>query len=135
LITNHIFHIFRKTDLSFMNADFEILKSWDCLEIEIDQSVWDRISACIDFRFTSVTSVILVSIEQVSSVCLLRSVILVSIKHLCALSLSLISLNSVLIFVYWYKQPIAFLVLLFLLIVLANWIPYQLFLEIISFLT
>ena len=56
-------------------------------------------------------------------------------KHLCAFYLSLISLNSVLIFVYWYKQPIVFLVLLFLLIVLANWIPYQLFLEIISFIT
>jgi len=77
-------------------------------------------------------------------------------KHLCAISLSLISLNSVLIFVYWYKQPIVsakqpivsakqpivsakqpivFLVLLFLLIDLANWISYQLFLEIISFLT
>ena len=63
-------------------------------------------------------------------------------KHMCAISLSLISLNSILIFVYWYKkpivstkQPIVFLVLLFLLIVLANWIPYQLFLEIISFLT
>ena len=27
-------------------------------------------------------------------------------KHLCAFSLSLISFNSVLIFVYWYKQPI-----------------------------
>ena len=61
-------------------------------------------------------------------------------KHLCEFSLSLISLNSVLIFVYWYKQPIVsakqpivFLVVLFLLIVLANWIPYQLFLEIISF--
>ena len=27
-------------------------------------------------------------------------------KHLCAISLSLISLNSVLIFVCWYKQPI-----------------------------
>ena len=52
-------------------------------------------------------------------------------KHLCAISLSLISLNSVLIFVYWYKQPIVFLVLLFLLIDLANWIPYQLFLKII----
>jgi len=46
------------------------------------------------------------------------------------------------VFVYWYKQPIVsakqpivFLVLLFLLIVLANWIPYQLFLEVISFLT
>ena len=63
-------------------------------------------------------------------------------KHLCAFSLSLISLNSVLIFVGWYKQPIVsvkqpivFLVLLFLLVVLANWIPYQSFLEIISFLT
>ena len=48
-------------------------------------------------------------------------------KHLCAFSLSLISLNSVLIFVNWYKQPIVsakqlivFLVLLFLLIDLAN---------------
>ena len=56
--------------------------------------------------------------------------------------LSLISLNLVLIFVCWYKQPIisakqpiVFLVLLFLLAVLANWIPCQLFLEIISFLT
>jgi len=63
-------------------------------------------------------------------------------KHVCAFSLSLISLNSVLIFVCWYKQPIVsakqpivFLVLLFLLAVLANWIPYQLFLEIILFLT
>ena len=56
-------------------------------------------------------------------------------KHLCEFSLSLISLNSVLIFANWYKQPIVFLVLLFLLFVLANWIPYQLFLEIISFLT
>jgi len=27
-------------------------------------------------------------------------------KHLCAFSLSLISLNSVLIFANWYKQPI-----------------------------
>ena len=48
-------------------------------------------------------------------------------KHLGAFSLSLISLNSVLIFVNWYKQPIVsakqpivFLVLLFLLIDLAN---------------
>ena len=32
-------------------------------------------------------------------------------KPLCAFSLSLISLNSVLIFVNWYKQPIVFLVL------------------------
>jgi len=62
-------------------------------------------------------------------------------KHLCAFSLSLISLNSVLIFVNWYKQPIVsakqpivFLVSLFLLCVLANWIPYHLFLEVISFL-
>ena len=29
-------------------------------------------------------------------------------KHLCAISLSLISLNSVLIFVCWYKQSIVF---------------------------
>ena len=57
-----------RTDLSFS-------KSWDCLEIEIDQRVWDRISTCIDFRFTSITSVILVSVEQISSVCLLRSVV------------------------------------------------------------
>ena len=35
-------------------------KSWDCLEFEIDQTVWNRISACIDFRLSSVTSVILV---------------------------------------------------------------------------
>ena len=42
-------------------------------------------------------------------------------KHLCAFSLSLISLNSVLIFANWYKQPIVsvkqpivFLVLLLL---------------------
>ena len=48
-------------------------------------------------------------------------------KHLCAFSLSLISLNSVLIFANWYKQPIVstkqlivFLVLLFLLRDLAN---------------
>jgi len=48
-------------------------------------------------------------------------------KHLCAFSLSLISLNSILIFANWYKQsilstkqPIVFLVLLFSLIVLAN---------------
>jgi len=48
-------------------------------------------------------------------------------KPLCAFSLSLISLSSVLIFVNWYKQlivsakqPIVFLVLLFLLCVLAN---------------
>jgi len=48
-------------------------------------------------------------------------------KHLCAFSLSLIYLNSVLIFANWYKQPIVsakqpiiFLVLLFLLCVLAN---------------
>ena len=48
-------------------------------------------------------------------------------KHLCALSLSVISLNSVLIFANWYKQPIVsakqlivFLVLLFLLCVLGN---------------
>ena len=48
-------------------------------------------------------------------------------KPLCAFSLSLISLNSVLIFANWYKQPIVyvkqpifFLVLLFLLCVLAN---------------
>ena len=32
-------------------------------------------------------------------------------KPLCAFSLSLISLNSVFIFVNWYKQPIVFLVL------------------------
>ena len=63
-------------------------------------------------------------------------------KHLCVFSLSLNSLNSVLIFANWYKQPIVsakqpivFLVLLFLLVDLANWIPYQLFLEVISFLT
>jgi len=41
-------------------------------------------------------------------------------KPLCAFSLSLISLNSVFIFVNWYKQPIVFLVLCFLLCVLAN---------------
>ena len=48
-------------------------------------------------------------------------------KHMCAFSLSLISINSVLIFANWYKQPIVsakqpivFLVLLFLLCVLAN---------------
>ena len=41
-------------------------------------------------------------------------------KPLCAFSLSLISLNSVLIFANWYKQPIVFLVLLFLLCVLEN---------------
>ena len=48
-------------------------------------------------------------------------------KPLCAFSLFLISLNSVLIFANWYKQPIVsakqpivFLVLLFLLCVLAN---------------
>ena len=48
-------------------------------------------------------------------------------KPLCAFSLSLISLNSVLIFANWYKEPIVFakqlivfLVLLFLLCVLAN---------------
>ena len=35
-------------------------KSWDCLEFVIDQSVWNRILACIDFRLSSVTSVILV---------------------------------------------------------------------------
>ena len=50
-------------------------KNWDYLEIEIVQRVWDRISACIDFKFAFVTSVILVSVEQVSSVCLLRSVV------------------------------------------------------------
>ena len=48
-------------------------------------------------------------------------------NHLCAFSLSLISLNSVLIYANWYKQlivsakqPIVFLVLLFLLVVLAK---------------
>jgi len=48
-------------------------------------------------------------------------------KPLCAFSLSLISLNSVLIFMNWYKQLIVsakqlivFLVLCFLLCVLAN---------------
>ena len=48
-------------------------------------------------------------------------------KPLCAFSLSLISLNSVLLFVNWYKQlivsakqPIVFPVLCFLLCVLAN---------------
>ena len=48
-------------------------------------------------------------------------------KHLCAISLSLISLNSVLFVVCWYKQPIVsvkqlivFLVLQFLLAVLGN---------------
>ena len=48
-------------------------------------------------------------------------------KLLCAFFLSLISLNSILIFANWYKQPIVsakqpivFLVLLFLLCVLAN---------------
>ena len=41
-------------------------------------------------------------------------------KSLCAFSLSLISLNSVLIFVNWYKQLIVFLVLCFLLCVLAK---------------
>jgi len=48
-------------------------------------------------------------------------------KPLCSFSLSLISLNSVLLFVNWYKQlivftkqPIVFLVLCFLLCVLAN---------------
>ena len=59
--------------LEQQDSDFQ--RSWDCLEIEIDQRVWDMISACIDFRFTSVTSVILVSVEQVSSVCLLRNVV------------------------------------------------------------
>ena len=44
----------------FWNKFLSFSKSWDCLEIEIDQRVWDRISACIDFRFASVTSVILV---------------------------------------------------------------------------
>ena len=63
-------------------------------------------------------------------------------KPLCAFSLSLSSLNSVLIFANWYKQPIVsakqpivFMVLCFLLCVLANWFPYQLFPEVISFLT
>ena len=32
-------------------TSFWFLKNWDCLEIEIDQRVWDRISACIDFIF------------------------------------------------------------------------------------
>jgi len=45
-------------------------------------------------------------------------------KSLCAFSLSLNSLNSVFIFVNWYKQPIVqpivFLVLCFLLCVLKN---------------
>ena len=48
-------------------------------------------------------------------------------KSLCAFSLSLNSLNSVFIFVNWYKQPIVsakqpivFLVLCFLLCVLTN---------------
>ena len=48
-------------------------------------------------------------------------------KNLCVFSLSLISLNSDLIFANWYKQPIVsakqpivFLVLLFFLCVLAN---------------
>ena len=56
-------------------------------------------------------------------------------KHMCAFSISLNSLNSVLIFANWYKQPIVFLVFLFLLVDLASWIPYQLFLEVISFFT
>ena len=68
-------NIFSKIDLGFTRTDLSFSKSWDCLEIEIDQRVWDRISACIDFKFASVTSVILVSVEQVSSVCLLRSVV------------------------------------------------------------
>ena len=71
---------FSKTDLrnnkkKLEQQDSDFSKSWDCLEIEIDQRVWDRISACIDFRFASVTSAILVSVEQVYFVCLLRSVV------------------------------------------------------------
>ena len=61
-------------------------------------------------------------------------------KSLCAFSLSLNSLNSVFIFVNWYKQPIVsskqpivFLVLCFLLCVLKNWFLNQDILEVISF--
>jgi len=78
LITNNNLW-YKKTVKQFWSFNkkkrFWFSKSWDCLEIEIDQRVWDRISVCIDFRFISVTSVILVSVEQVSSVCLLRSVV------------------------------------------------------------
>ena len=147
-----------------LHTSFEILKSWDCLEIEFDQRVWDRIFSCIDFIFASVTSVILVSVERnlcvfAEKCCVFlrgsRSVFLVcwcvdqekcvswgdqghflgcvvsdlgliawwnssvvsektgcssgfrvnQYKH--AFSLSLISLNSVLIFANWYKQSIA----------------------------
>jgi len=59
-------------------------------------------------------------------------------KHLCAISQSLISLNSVLIFVYWYKQPIVFAKQPIVFLVLLFWqteFLNQLFLEIISFLT
>ena len=57
----------------FWTINFWFSKSWDCLEIEIDQRVWDRISACIDFRFASITSVILVFCWTSLFVCLLRS--------------------------------------------------------------
>ena len=75
ITNNNLWYKTVKTDLGFNKKRLWFSKSWDCLEIEIDQRVWDRIYACIDFRFASVTSVILVSVEQVSSVCLLRSVV------------------------------------------------------------
>ena len=45
--------------IRFWTQVFEFSKNWDCLEIEIDQSVWYRNFVCIDFIFTFVTSVIL----------------------------------------------------------------------------
>ena len=67
-----------KTNLSNNLFEYKFLsfsKSWDCLEFVIDQRVWDRISACIVFRFASVTSVILVFCRTSLFVCLLRSVV------------------------------------------------------------
>ena len=65
-----------KTDLGFSKIlrTHWFWKCWDCLEIEFDQRAWDRIFSCIDFRFVSVTSVILVSVER-NFVYLLRSVV------------------------------------------------------------
>ena len=62
MITNNIFEYIQKNRFDFLTLTqvLSFSKSWDCLEIEIDQRVWDRISACIDFRFASVTSIILV---------------------------------------------------------------------------
>ena len=52
-----------KKHISDKNNWFDIFKSWDCLEIEFDQRVCDRIFIFYWFQICSVTSVILCTIE------------------------------------------------------------------------